>query len=182
MAPSPKAARSGGGTRRHPLSPWLAPSPGKRWTELFFLAYSPSWIIWCLCILVPFKIYEVSAQPEAAGRCLCPTRQAFPSRLPSCLYAPRVPNGGQRRSTCDPLLSNLIDAPHSAPPLLPACPPLPNPAALHAAPGQVGLPQPGAGRGGALRAAAAAAAAGERAGQAVAPAVLGAGQPLDCHL
>ncbi|EFN54514.1 hypothetical protein CHLNCDRAFT_11379, partial [Chlorella variabilis] len=40
------------------LSPWLAPSPGKRWTELFFLAYSPSWIIWCLCILVPFKIYE----------------------------------------------------------------------------------------------------------------------------
>ncbi|PSC68708.1 Cycloeucalenol cycloisomerase [Micractinium conductrix] len=58
MAPSPKAARSGGGTRRHPLSPWLAPSPGKRWTELFFLAYSPSWIIWCLCILVPFKIYE----------------------------------------------------------------------------------------------------------------------------
>ena len=58
MAASPKKAaapRGGGGPR---LSPWLAPNPGKRWTELFFLAYSPTWIIWCLCILVPFKIYE----------------------------------------------------------------------------------------------------------------------------
>ena len=58
MAGSPKkaaASRGGGGTR---LSPWLAPNPGKRWTELFFLAYSPTWIIWCLCILVPFRIYD----------------------------------------------------------------------------------------------------------------------------
>ena len=41
------------------LSPWLARNPSKRWTELFFLAYSPVWICWCLGILVPFKIYEV---------------------------------------------------------------------------------------------------------------------------
>ena len=39
-------------------SPWLARGAGKRWTELFFLAYSPVWILWCLCILVPFKLYE----------------------------------------------------------------------------------------------------------------------------
>ncbi|PRW32580.1 Cycloeucalenol cycloisomerase isoform B [Chlorella sorokiniana] len=65
MAATPKTPRaprggggSGGGAGRSKLSPWLAPSPGKRWTELFFLAYSPSWIIWCLCILVPFKIYD----------------------------------------------------------------------------------------------------------------------------
>lgn len=58
---TPRAPRGSGGGRpgRGKLSPWLAPTPGKRWTELFFLAYSPSWIIWCLCILVPFKIYEV---------------------------------------------------------------------------------------------------------------------------
>jgi cycloeucalenol cycloisomerase len=57
-----RSAAAAGGTR---LSPWLAPNPAKRWTELFFLAYSPSWIIWCLCILVPFKIYEV---PDASNR------------------------------------------------------------------------------------------------------------------
>ena len=45
-------------TSRARLSPWLAPNPAKRWAELFFLAYSPTWIVWCLCILVPFKIYE----------------------------------------------------------------------------------------------------------------------------
>lgn len=56
--PGPKAAGGGSAGGRRQLSPWLAPSPGKRWTELFFLAYSPTWIIWCLCILVPFKIYE----------------------------------------------------------------------------------------------------------------------------
>lgn len=81
------AAASTGGSGGRRLSPWLAPSPGKRWTELFFLAYSPSWIIWCLCILVPFKIYEVRgswvegqggcrycihpAQMRCSGRCLC---------------------------------------------------------------------------------------------------------------
>ncbi|KAK9850469.1 hypothetical protein WJX84_012325, partial [Apatococcus fuscideae] len=37
---------------------WLAQHPGKRWTELFFLAYSPFWIVWALGIVVPFEIYE----------------------------------------------------------------------------------------------------------------------------
>ncbi|KAK9820532.1 hypothetical protein WJX72_011370 [[Myrmecia] bisecta] len=39
-------------------SRWLAPSRSKRWAEIFFLAYSPLWMIWCLAIVVPFKIYE----------------------------------------------------------------------------------------------------------------------------
>lgn len=39
---------------------WLAANPSKRWTEVFFLAYSPFWILWALCILVPFQLYEVS--------------------------------------------------------------------------------------------------------------------------
>lgn len=56
---TPRRGAAGGGGRR--LSPWLAPNPGKRWTELFFLAYSPTWIVWCLCILVPFRIYEARA-------------------------------------------------------------------------------------------------------------------------
>jgi len=38
---------------------WLATNPSKRWTELFFLAYSPFWILWALCILVPFQLFEV---------------------------------------------------------------------------------------------------------------------------
>lgn len=37
---------------------WLADDPGKRWTEVFFLAYSPFWMAWALCILVPFKLYD----------------------------------------------------------------------------------------------------------------------------
>jgi cycloeucalenol cycloisomerase len=39
---------------------WLAEDAGKRWTEVFFLAYSPFWMLWALCILVPFRLYEVS--------------------------------------------------------------------------------------------------------------------------
>ena len=53
---------------------WLAENPGKRWTELFFLAYSPVWIAWCLGLLVPLKLYDVrccrgchSAQPVACA-------------------------------------------------------------------------------------------------------------------
>jgi hypothetical protein len=38
---------------------WLAANPSKRWAEVFFLAYSPFWILWALCILVPFQLYEV---------------------------------------------------------------------------------------------------------------------------
>ena len=52
----PAAASSSG------LSPWLAPNPAKRWTELFFLAYSPVWITWLLLVLVPFKLYEASCR------------------------------------------------------------------------------------------------------------------------
>uniref|UniRef100_A0A7S3R8E8 Cycloeucalenol cycloisomerase n=1 Tax=Dunaliella tertiolecta TaxID=3047 RepID=A0A7S3R8E8_DUNTE len=37
---------------------WLASNPSKRWAELFFLAYSPFWILWALCILVPFQLFE----------------------------------------------------------------------------------------------------------------------------
>lgn len=28
---------------------------------MFFLLYSPFWITWALCILVPFKLYEVKS-------------------------------------------------------------------------------------------------------------------------
>lgn len=37
---------------------WFSPNPAKRWTELFFLLYSPVWIVWVLLVLVPFKLYE----------------------------------------------------------------------------------------------------------------------------
>lgn len=39
-------------------NPWLAANPAKRWTEIFFLAYSPVWIVGVLLILVPFKLYD----------------------------------------------------------------------------------------------------------------------------
>lgn len=47
---------------------WLPAAPGKRWTEVFFLAYSPFWIVWALGILVPFKIYEVRMSKNLARR------------------------------------------------------------------------------------------------------------------
>lgn len=37
---------------------WFSPNPSKRWAEVFFLLYSPFWILWALCILVPFQLYE----------------------------------------------------------------------------------------------------------------------------
>lgn len=37
---------------------WLATNPAKRWTETFFLLYSPVWIVWVLLVLVPFKLYD----------------------------------------------------------------------------------------------------------------------------
>lgn len=37
---------------------WLSKNKAKRWTELFFFYYSFTWIFWCLCVLVPFKIFE----------------------------------------------------------------------------------------------------------------------------
>lgn len=41
-----------------PSSKWLAANPSKRWAEVFFLAYSPFWIAWALCVLVPLKLYD----------------------------------------------------------------------------------------------------------------------------
>ena len=64
-ARSAAVAAAGGGAG---WEAWLAPTPAKRWTELFFLAYSPTWILWCLCILVPFKLYDVRARGAAEGR------------------------------------------------------------------------------------------------------------------
>lgn len=37
---------------------WLSKNKAKRSTELFFFFYSFTWICWCLCILVPFKLYD----------------------------------------------------------------------------------------------------------------------------
>jgi hypothetical protein len=50
------AAHAGDGSSQ---SLWHASNPSKRWTELFYLAYSPFWILWALCVLVPFQLYEV---------------------------------------------------------------------------------------------------------------------------
>ena len=44
----------------------FASNPGKRWTEGFFLLYSPFWILWALGILVPFKLYEVRGADQSA--------------------------------------------------------------------------------------------------------------------
>ena len=44
----------------------FASNPGKRWTEGFFLLYSPFWILWALGILVPFKLYEVGGADQSA--------------------------------------------------------------------------------------------------------------------
>ena len=64
---------------RRPAHLWLASNPGKRWTEVFFLIYSPFWIAWALCILVPFQLYEVTPgthmslhRPGAWDISLCP--------------------------------------------------------------------------------------------------------------
>ena len=38
---------------------WLATSPAKRATEILYLIYSPFWMVWALCIVVPFRLYEV---------------------------------------------------------------------------------------------------------------------------
>ena len=44
----------------------FASNPGKRWTEGFFLLYSPFWILWALGILVPFRLYEVRGADQSA--------------------------------------------------------------------------------------------------------------------
>ena len=47
-----------GKIRRLEVEKWLAKNRAKRWTELFFFFYSFTWIAWCLCILIPFKLYD----------------------------------------------------------------------------------------------------------------------------
>jgi hypothetical protein len=37
---------------------WLAENPSKRWGEIFFLAYSPFWIITLLAVVVRLRLYE----------------------------------------------------------------------------------------------------------------------------
>eukprot|EP00798_Chlamydomonas_sp_ICE-L_P015523 gene15523-21611_t len=71
---------------------WLAQNPSKRWTELFFLMYSPFWIFWALCIVVPFQLYEycgswgyMAIGTFAAAPCfLLPL--VIPCKVPICLY------------------------------------------------------------------------------------------------
>ena len=38
---------------------WFATNPSKRWGEIFVLCYTPFWMILCLGIVVPFRLYEV---------------------------------------------------------------------------------------------------------------------------
>ena len=47
---------------------WTSSNPSKRWAETFFLAYSPFWMTWALCIVVPFEIYEVREKWEEGER------------------------------------------------------------------------------------------------------------------
>jgi cycloeucalenol cycloisomerase len=51
---------------------WLASNPSKRWAELFYLAYSPFWILWVLCILIPFQLYEVTRRHGARSGAALP--------------------------------------------------------------------------------------------------------------
>ena len=56
LSPERKAAAT--------LPAWAAADPSKRWAEAFFLAYSPFWIVWALCVVVPLQLYEVRRREE----------------------------------------------------------------------------------------------------------------------
>jgi hypothetical protein len=45
-------------SRKLPPARWLSAHPGKRWTEVFFLAYSPFWI-GAMAVIVATEAYEV---------------------------------------------------------------------------------------------------------------------------
>ena len=49
---------------------WLSNNPSKRWAELFFLLYSPFWIVWALVVLVPLQLFEVGAHFPAGDVCM----------------------------------------------------------------------------------------------------------------
>lgn len=59
-AASPAPAKRASAATTLPV--WAADDSSKQWAEAFFLAYSPFWIVWALCIVVPFKLYEVSGR------------------------------------------------------------------------------------------------------------------------
>lgn len=43
---------------------WFSENPGKKWTEVFILCYSPVWILFDLGIVVPFQLYERFSELE----------------------------------------------------------------------------------------------------------------------
>jgi hypothetical protein len=76
-----------------PPGRWLSANPSKRWAELLYLAYSPFWIAWALCVLVPFQLYEVREVASVDGcvvrapasAMLCPRHPGhLCSRVPCC--------------------------------------------------------------------------------------------------
>ena len=66
-ASAPSAPRKQAGAASS-LPLWAAADPSKRWAEAFFLTYSPFWMVWALCIVVPFKLYEVRVREREKGR------------------------------------------------------------------------------------------------------------------
>ena len=74
---------------------WFGTNPGKRWTEALFLAYSPFWIAWALCVVVPLQLYEVLPCAPAQGLPAPPGRLA---RLPE-VHAP-MPTPANQPGAC----------------------------------------------------------------------------------
>jgi cycloeucalenol cycloisomerase len=71
--------KAGSGSTQKSL--WLAADPSKRWAEVFYLAYSPFWIIWALCVLVPFQLYEVGVPERRRGLFFWPAGRRRRGRL-----------------------------------------------------------------------------------------------------
>jgi cycloeucalenol cycloisomerase len=80
-AASPAAAAAAGSIQ------WLAPTPAKRWTELFFLKYGAVWGVAVLGILVPFKLYD---RMGARAYLALGAAVAAPCALGPALLAPRA--------------------------------------------------------------------------------------------
>ena len=60
--------------KKSEASLWFAPTPGKSWCEKVFLVNSVVWIVWALCIVVPFGVYEVLRRSlELPSRAPCKT-------------------------------------------------------------------------------------------------------------
>ena len=80
-----------GGKARTDLPPprWLATHPGKRWTEFFFLGYSPLWI-GAMCAIVVSKAYEVSGPNGHTITTACPTRPCPPGPVTAAVSLANV--------------------------------------------------------------------------------------------